>query len=284
MIGGQMFFSLLVLDSLHRLGVHLSEEGAAAYFYAWRVVGAMPGVDQDAVPGALPEARQFLDLYMTRHMGPSTEGAHLTPQLIDLYEDVVPGTLFDPVASALIRYLVGGTCADWLQVPCTPGTPRAGGPPPPGRPGVDRGPLTDGRLGPGPPGHRTAVLELSSLTRGRVMYYAIPEQLKEEYGVARGPAGTGRWTPPPATVSRPPQRRGAGRRRPPQAHRPAHTNHVFPGNGAAHPCRTAPHAGRTRRRPRHRPAGEPHRHGHRRRRAVPPGRHPVPGRTSSGSD
>jgi hypothetical protein len=51
MIGGQMFFSLLVLDSLHRLGVHLSEEGAAAYFYAWRVVGAMPGVDQDAVPG-----------------------------------------------------------------------------------------------------------------------------------------------------------------------------------------------------------------------------------------
>jgi hypothetical protein len=126
MIGGQMFFSLLVLDSLHRLGVHLSEEGAAAYFYAWRVVGAMPGVDEEAVPGALPEARQFLDLYMTRHMGPSTEGAHLTPQLIDLYEDVVPGTLFDPVVSALIRYLVGDTCADWLQVPAPPGTPACG--------------------------------------------------------------------------------------------------------------------------------------------------------------
>lgn len=119
MIGGQMFFSLLALDSLHRLGIHMSAEGAEAYYYAWRVVGAMLGVDQDAVPMDLDEAREFLDLYMIRHMGPSEEGAHLTRQLIDLYEEVVPGTLFDPIVSALIRYLVGDTCADWLQVPRT---------------------------------------------------------------------------------------------------------------------------------------------------------------------
>jgi hypothetical protein len=50
-------------------------------------------------------------------------------------------------------------------------------------------------------GHLTTLLELSSLTRGRVMHYAIPEQLKKEYGVAAGGAGAGRWTPPPATVS-----------------------------------------------------------------------------------
>ncbi|MDX3529254.1 oxygenase MpaB family protein [Streptomyces sp. ID05-39B] len=68
MIGGQMFFSLLVLDSVHRLGVHVCEEGAAACFYAWRVVGAVLGVDQDAVPGTLPEARGFLGLCMTRHI------------------------------------------------------------------------------------------------------------------------------------------------------------------------------------------------------------------------
>lgn len=119
MIGGQMFFSLLVLDSLHRLGIHMSAEGAEAYYYAWRVVGAMLGVDQDAVPKTLDEARRFLDLYMIRHMGPSEEGAHLTRQLIDLYEEVVPGTFFDPIVSALIRYLIGDTCADWLQVPRT---------------------------------------------------------------------------------------------------------------------------------------------------------------------
>jgi hypothetical protein len=98
MMGGQLFFSLLVLDSLHRLGVHMSQEGAEAYYYAWRVVGAVLGVDQDAVPQTLDEARAFLDLYI-RHMGPSEEGAQLTRQLIDLYEDGVPGTFFDPIVS-----------------------------------------------------------------------------------------------------------------------------------------------------------------------------------------
>ncbi len=51
MIGGQMIFSIQVLDALDRLGVHLTDEGAEAYYYAWRVVGAMLGVDQEASPG-----------------------------------------------------------------------------------------------------------------------------------------------------------------------------------------------------------------------------------------
>ncbi|WP_327117691.1 hypothetical protein OHB12_08280 [Nocardia sp. NBC_01730] len=84
-------------------------------FYAWRVVGAMLGVDQTHAPQNLESAGQFLDTYPTRYIGPSEEGAHLTRQLTDLYEDVVPGALF----------------------------------------------------------------ELSSLTRGRVMRYAIPEHLKK---------------------------------------------------------------------------------------------------------
>jgi hypothetical protein len=202
MIGGQMFFSLLVLDSLHRLGIHMSQEGAEAYYYAWRVVGAVLGVDQTAVPTTLDGARQFLDLYMLRHMGPSPEGAHLTRQLIDLYEEVVPGTLFDPVVSALIRYLVGDTCADWLEVPRTrwDTVVKAA----PHLLGVletieDRSPFGAWALD--RLGHLTTALELSTLTRGRVMHYAIPEQLKKDYGVAGAASRTRRWTPPPATVS-----------------------------------------------------------------------------------
>ncbi|QDQ15963.1 oxygenase MpaB family protein [Streptomyces spectabilis] len=202
MIGGQMFFSMLVLDSLHRLGIHMTQEGAEAYYYAWRVVGAMLGVDQDAVPKTLDEARQFLDLYMIRHMGPSDEGAHLTRQLIDLYEEVVPGTFFDPIVSALIRYLVGDTCADWLDVPHTPWDTVVKAVP--HLLGVletleDRSPLSAWALD--RIGHLTSVLELSSLTRGRVMHYAIPEQLKKDYGVSNAVPRTRRWTPPAATVS-----------------------------------------------------------------------------------
>ncbi|MFE7837077.1 oxygenase MpaB family protein [Streptomyces sp. NPDC057474] len=201
MIGGQMFFSLLVLDSLHRLGIHMSTEGAQAYFYAWRVVGAILGVDQDTVPKTLDEARQFLDLYMLRHMGPSPEGAHLTRQLIDLYEEIVPATFFDPIVSALIRYLIGDTCADWLDVPRTTWDTVVKAVP--SLLGVletieDTSPLGAWALD--RLGHLTTVLELSSLTRGRVMHYAIPEQLKADFGVSCAVPRTHRWTPPPATV------------------------------------------------------------------------------------
>ncbi|UOB07714.1 DUF2236 domain-containing protein [Streptomyces sp. HP-A2021] len=202
MIGGQMFFSLLVLDSLHRLGIHMSQEGAEAYYYAWRVVGAMLGVDQDAVPKTLEEARAFLDLYMIRHMGPSEEGPHLTRQLIDLYEEVVPGTFFDPIVSALIRHLIGNTCADWLRVPQTPWDTVVKAVP--HLLGIletieDRSPLGAWALD--RLGHLTTVLELSSLTRGRVMHYAIPEQLKKDYGVPNTVRRTHRWNPPAATIS-----------------------------------------------------------------------------------
>ncbi|MEU4080184.1 DUF2236 domain-containing protein [Streptomyces venezuelae] len=198
MIGGQMFFSLLVLDSLHRLGIHMSLEGAEAYYYAWRVVGAMLGVDQETVPKTLDEARLFLDDYMVRFMGPSPEGAHLTGQLIRLYEDIVPGTLLDPLVPALVRYLIGDTCADWLEVTSTPwdtvvkAVPHVLG--------VletieDRSPLGAWALD--RIGHLTTVFELSSLTRGRVMHYAVPEDLRKEYGVPDAPSRTRRWTPPP---------------------------------------------------------------------------------------
>ncbi|RSS64164.1 DUF2236 domain-containing protein [Streptomyces sp. WAC07061] len=201
MIGGQMMFSIQVLDALHRLGIHMSNEGADAYYYAWRVVGAFLGVDQAHVPQTLQEARAFSDLYMTRHMGPSEEGAHLTRQLIDLYEEVVPGTLFDPVVSALIRYLIGDTCADWLQVPRTSWDTLVKAAP--ALLGVletleDRSPLAAWALD--RLGYLTSVLELSSLTRGRVMHYAIPEQLKADYGVSTAVPPKARWTPPPATV------------------------------------------------------------------------------------
>ena len=196
MIGGQMVFSIQVLDALHRLGIHMTEEGADAYYYAWRVVGAMLGCDQDASPPDVTAAREFSDRYMLRHMGPSEDGVALTRQLIDLYKEVVPGTFFDPVVPALIRFLVGDTVADWLDVPRSPWDvvaktmPALLG-------SLERlentGPIGEWVLDRA--GRMTSNFELSSLTRGRVMHYAIPESLKSDFGV-RAPQ-TGRWTPPP---------------------------------------------------------------------------------------
>ncbi|MFC3454073.1 oxygenase MpaB family protein [Amycolatopsis speibonae] len=202
MIGGQMMFSIQVLDALHRLGIHMSTDGAEAYYYAWRVVAAMLGVSTDHAPVDLDSAREFSDLYMTRHMGPSPEGARLTAQLIELYEEVVPGTLLDPLVAALVRYLIGDTCADWLQVPRTAWDSAVKV-----APAVlglldtieDRSPLGAWALD--RLGGLTTRFELSSLTRGRVMQYAIPEHLKNQYDVSSSRAA--RWSPPPMTGSLP---------------------------------------------------------------------------------
>ncbi|MFF3226060.1 oxygenase MpaB family protein [Nocardia suismassiliense] len=201
MIGGQLLFSMLVLDSLHRLNIHMSVDGAEAYFYAWRVVGAMLGVDQEHAPKDIESAREFLDLYLIRHMGPSQEGINLTRQLIDLYEDVVPGTLFDPVVSALIRYLIGDTCADWLEVPRTAWDTAIKTVP--ALLGIletieDSSPLGEWALD--RLGHLTTWFELSSLTRGRVMQYAIPEELKHDFGFASSASRISRWVPPGPTI------------------------------------------------------------------------------------
>ncbi|MEV6561539.1 oxygenase MpaB family protein [Nocardia sp. NPDC051756] len=202
MIGGQMLFSMLVLDSLHRLNIHMSVDGAEAYFYAWRVVGAMLGVDQAHAPTDLASAREYLDNYLTRHMGPSTEGVNLTRQLIDLYEEVVPGTFFDPIVGALIRYLIGDTCADWLAVPRTAWDTAIKAAP--ALLGVletieDSSPMGEWALD--RLGHLTTWFELSSLTRGRVMQYAIPEELKNDFGVSSAASRARRWTPPEPTVA-----------------------------------------------------------------------------------
>ncbi|WP_433185726.1 oxygenase MpaB family protein [Actinoallomurus sp. CA-150999] len=198
MLGGLMMFSLQVLDALHRMGVHITSDGAEAYYYAWRVVGTILGCDPATIPADLQAARRFSDRYMIRHMGPSPEGVHLTRQLITMYEEVVPGTLLDPVVPALIRFLIGDTAADWLEVPRSRWDSLIKVAP--ALLGAlerfeDRGPwasqLSD-RLG-----RLTTALELSSLTRGRVMHYAIPHELKADYGL---PTSVPRWAPPPADL------------------------------------------------------------------------------------
>ncbi|MFF7755726.1 oxygenase MpaB family protein [Streptomyces sp. NPDC007971] len=201
MIGGQICFSILVLDAMDRLGIHMSEEGAEAYYYAWKVVGAILGCDMEAAPGNLTEAREYADLYLLRNLGPSEEGVRLNQQLVKMYEDVVPGTLFDPIVSATIRFLVGDTIGDWLQLPRTPWDTAAKA-----IPHVlniletieDSSPLGEWALDKA--GSLLTTFELASLTRGRVMQYAIPEELKSGYGVRSQRSRTHRWTPPASTV------------------------------------------------------------------------------------
>ena len=179
MIGGQMMFSIQVLDALHRLGVHITDDGADAYLYAWRVVGAMLGVDRKRRPATLAEARDFSDLYMTEYHRPLRRGRGAHPAADRAVRGrrprnpARPGrSRTDPLSDRRHRRRLARRTAlavfDHLvpaRRPCSVSwnTSRT---------------LADRRDGHRSLGALPRRFELSSLTRGRVMHYAVPDHLK----------------------------------------------------------------------------------------------------------
>lgn len=117
LLGTLMTFSYVVVRDLRRLGVKLSNEEAADYYYFWRVVGELLGCAPEWIPEDMAEAELLVERIAERHHGPSPEGVAMTKALLEMHADLIPGTLFDGIVPALIRYLVGDQIADWMEIP-----------------------------------------------------------------------------------------------------------------------------------------------------------------------
>jgi hypothetical protein len=117
MLGALLIFSVQVIDGMRRIGISVTEQEASSYYYVWRVTGAMLGIPVEAMPESLGEARELNAAIVEATYGPSAEGAALTRNLIQLYEDMVPGKAFDGVVSAMVRQTVDPRVADWMEVP-----------------------------------------------------------------------------------------------------------------------------------------------------------------------
>jgi hypothetical protein len=127
LLGALLIFSVQVIDGMRRIGVEVTDTEAEDYYYVWRVTGAMLGIT--AIPETLTEARELNASLVEASYGPSPEGVELTRGLLRLYEDLVPGKVFDDVVPAMVRQVVNPDVADWLQVPRSRGWARliAGG-------------------------------------------------------------------------------------------------------------------------------------------------------------
>jgi mpaB/rubber oxygenase-like protein len=99
------------------MGIAVTEPEAADYYYVWRVAGAMLGIPAEAMPENLDEARRLNAAIVEATYGPSPEGVALTRNLLDLYENLLPGRAFDGVISAMVRQVVDPRVADWMGVP-----------------------------------------------------------------------------------------------------------------------------------------------------------------------
>ncbi|MCS6914250.1 MAG: oxygenase MpaB family protein [Myxococcales bacterium] len=116
MLGTLMAFSVVVMDSLGRMGVELSRQEEEAYLHTWLVVGYLLGIDERMFPWDPQEARQLADVIRQRHHGPSGAGRALARALVQMLEQAVPGTPLDGFVCVLIRHLAGDRVADLLNL------------------------------------------------------------------------------------------------------------------------------------------------------------------------
>lgn len=117
LLGALMIFSVQVIQGMRRIGVEVTETEAEDYYYVWRVAGTMLGIRTAIIPETLADAEEFSTDQVESTYGPSSDGIALTKGLIDLYEELVPGKLFDGVVPAMVRQVVNPDVADWLEVP-----------------------------------------------------------------------------------------------------------------------------------------------------------------------
>lgn len=112
-----MTFSWVVLRDLPKLGIEVEREDAEAHFYLWNVVGELLGIPRDVLPATIDEGHELFEQVAQRHQAPTWDGARNANALLDFHHDLIPGTLFDGVATAVMRHLIGDRLADWLELP-----------------------------------------------------------------------------------------------------------------------------------------------------------------------
>lgn len=126
--GTLLTFSIVVMDSLRKLGVSVSADEADAYCHAWNCVGHVLGIEQRLLVGGEDEGHALWRRIIDRQWAPSPEGQAMTDALIGAMENATPGTVFDGFPSYIVRYLGGDELGDILGVRRQTWTALFGGP------------------------------------------------------------------------------------------------------------------------------------------------------------
>ncbi|WP_235926726.1 oxygenase MpaB family protein [Actinokineospora pegani] len=127
LLGALLIFSVRVVHGMRRIGVSVTDAEAEDYWHVWRVAGAMLGIREDVLPWSFAEADALNRAMLDPYFAPSPEGTALTGEILALYQDFVPGKVFDGVVPAMVRQTIGHEVADMVGVPRSPGWGRVVG-------------------------------------------------------------------------------------------------------------------------------------------------------------
>ena len=116
-LGGTLLtFSWLVVQSLERLGVRIEPGEAEDFYYRWRAVGEMLGIDPVVIPPDLEGAAELSAAIARRHHRRSDEGVMMTRALFEMHANSLPAG-FEGAAPALTRHLVGDRICEYVDLP-----------------------------------------------------------------------------------------------------------------------------------------------------------------------
>jgi ER-bound oxygenase mpaB/B'/Rubber oxygenase, catalytic domain len=116
MAGTLLSFSLNPQICLPKLGVQVERQETESYLHTWNVVGHIMGIHRNLLPDNAEEAKELAAAIGRRNYEPSDEGRAMTSALIEMFEEILPGTVFDGLPSTMIRHLSGDRIADLLGV------------------------------------------------------------------------------------------------------------------------------------------------------------------------
>jgi hypothetical protein len=122
-----LLFSLVVLEGLRTLGLHIDPVEAERYIQLWRYVGRVIGCDAELTPASELQARQLAELIQATQGEPDADSRALTAALFDSPLTVAKtpaqlrgARLQRELGRGLARGLLGEQMADALGVPRTP--------------------------------------------------------------------------------------------------------------------------------------------------------------------
>ncbi len=115
--GTMTTFSYLIVEGLTKLEAELSAEQREAWLVFWGGVARMLGLLDALIPDTLDGFETLTRVIQRRQIHPTAEGRQLTAALIGMYDEIIPGTLFDGFAPTLMREFLPEDVADGLGIP-----------------------------------------------------------------------------------------------------------------------------------------------------------------------
>ncbi len=106
-----------LIDDLGKLGVVVTAEEADAWAHLWRICGVLLGGEEAHLPVGHRAGLAQVNAVLDREKGESEAGRMLTRQLLRFFTEALPGSAFDGIPAAVIRFLLDDERCRMLDIP-----------------------------------------------------------------------------------------------------------------------------------------------------------------------